>query len=635
MRRTVQRRAAQALVALVVTALTLLGSTSQAAAIRSGFDTFSLPANDDNFSSFINLPFNLNFFGTTFNGLYVNNNGNVTFDAPLSAYTPFDLTSTGRQIIAPFFADVDTRFHGNAVTWGTGTADGFPAFGVNWIDVDYFFSDPAHGNQLNSFQLILIDRTDTGPNNFDIEFNFDRIVWETGDADGGFLGLGGNSARVGLSNGTGLPDTFYEFPGSAVPGSLLDDNTNTGLIHNRLNSNIDGRYVFLSRQGEIEFPVLNPLLETVPPDGNALDFGSTLVGSTANATLFAGNIGDPGSELNGTFPAASSPFGPGTTQDFGPVAEGDSVGRNYTFSPTARGAASQNVTVTSDGGESTVTLTGQGVAPVQSIDSSDAGLTRIGTTSTLPAEFTITNIGDGNLSGAGGVSNLNGSVDGGNDPRFVGGNDSFSLPDGASQTYQFAYTPTTHTVDSTTVIADFDNGSADGTNSPQQVPVTLSGQGVGPIYDSTPAPGSTIDFGEVPIGLSASQSLDIFNISTDPNGGDTTLTDLTLLSAVISGADADAFSLFNFTAGMVLGQGDSESLMLAFDSAFPAGARSATLTILTDQNAPFGEPGLAFVYRLQGVATPEPASAAVFGLAVLGGLATYRARRRNRAAGMA
>jgi hypothetical protein len=37
----------------------------------------------------------------------------------------------------------------------------------------------------------------------------------------------------------------------------------------------------------------------------------------------------------------------------------------------------------------------------------------------------------------------------------------------------------------------------------------LAGTGVGPVYSSTPAPGSTIDFGNVILGNSASLSLDI------------------------------------------------------------------------------------------------------------------------------
>ena len=86
-----------------------------AGAIRSGFSTGSLLATDDGSSVAVPLGFGVNFFGLNFNRLYVNNNGNVTFDAPLGVYTPRDLTSIGGQIIAPFWADVDTTGVGSAL----------------------------------------------------------------------------------------------------------------------------------------------------------------------------------------------------------------------------------------------------------------------------------------------------------------------------------------------------------------------------------------------------------------------------------------------------------------------------------------------------------------------------------------
>jgi hypothetical protein len=188
-----------------------------AAPVVQGFDSNTLARNDDGYTSLVDIGFITNFFGNEYTQLYVNNNGNVTFDSPQGTYTPYDLTSTGRVIIAPFFADVDTRSAGNPVTYGTGTYDGQAAFGVNWVDVDYYYgSHTAH----NSFQLLLVDR-DNG--DFDIIFNYDTIQWETGTASqGNSAGLGGYSARAGYSNGTGNAETFFELPGSAVNGAFLD-----------------------------------------------------------------------------------------------------------------------------------------------------------------------------------------------------------------------------------------------------------------------------------------------------------------------------------------------------------------------------------------------------------------------------
>ncbi|MEX0728537.1 MAG: nidogen-like domain-containing protein [Planctomycetaceae bacterium] len=191
------------------------------------------------------------FFGLSFSSVYVNNNGNVTLDEDLSEFTPFDLTSTGRQIIAPFFADVDTSEAGDTVKYGTDTVDGNAAFGVNWLNVDYFASSTEHTSR-NFFQLVLIDRSaDFAAGDFDIEFNYDQIQWETGTFSGGDAnGLGGSSARAGFSNGTGDPGTFFELFGSAINGAFLDGGPQA-LISHSFNTDVLGRYIFRVRNGDI------------------------------------------------------------------------------------------------------------------------------------------------------------------------------------------------------------------------------------------------------------------------------------------------------------------------------------------------------------------------------------------------
>ena len=61
-----------------------VSNQANAAAIRSGFNSSTLPRNDDDSTGLVDLPFTANFFGVTRNALYVNNNGNVTFYLPLS-----------------------------------------------------------------------------------------------------------------------------------------------------------------------------------------------------------------------------------------------------------------------------------------------------------------------------------------------------------------------------------------------------------------------------------------------------------------------------------------------------------------------------------------------------------------------
>jgi hypothetical protein len=242
---------AAALIAGIATLALVVGLNSRPAhanpgAVESlaGCTTNQLAANDDSYTADpVPLGFTINYFGTQYDSLYVNNNGNVTFDQPLATFTPDPILQSSVKIIAPFWADVDTRAPGSSVvTYGQTQYGGRMAFCVNWVNVGYY---STHDDKLNSFQLLLVDRSDTGAGDFDMIMNYDHVLWETGDVSGGVNGFGGTSARMGYSNGSSVS---FEYPGSAVPGSFLDSSP-TGLANNSRNSLINGRFIFEVRNG--------------------------------------------------------------------------------------------------------------------------------------------------------------------------------------------------------------------------------------------------------------------------------------------------------------------------------------------------------------------------------------------------
>lgn len=231
----------------VVLAASLAAPSAYAGAVHdAGLFTNTLAANDDGSTGLINLGFTANINGTNYTQTYVNNNGNITFNNPLSTFTPSAISGGGfGPIIAPFFADVDTRAPGSSlVSYGSATLGAFSVFGVNYINVGVFSSQAI----FNSFQMILTNRSDVAAGDFDIQFNYDRIVWEAGTASGAPSGgLGGTSALVGYWTSATSNDTLA---GSLVNGALIDGGPNA-LISHSLNSDVLGQYNFQVRGGRV------------------------------------------------------------------------------------------------------------------------------------------------------------------------------------------------------------------------------------------------------------------------------------------------------------------------------------------------------------------------------------------------
>lgn len=247
------------LLSLALAGITLLSvAQANAGAIHDSalFTGNTLARNDDGSTGAVATGFTADFNGINYSSLYVNNNGNVTFSGPLGTFTPSAITAGSLPMLAPFFADVDTRNAASGVTqYGQGVIGSHNVFGVNWISVGYYSNQV---DKLNSFQLIITDRSDTGAGNFDFEFNYDTILWETGSASGGVGGFGGTPAAAGYTNGAG---TYFQFPGSLQTRALLDSNATTGLIHNSINSNTLGQYIFNVRNGVVVDPNPNPAPE--------------------------------------------------------------------------------------------------------------------------------------------------------------------------------------------------------------------------------------------------------------------------------------------------------------------------------------------------------------------------------------
>ena len=198
------------------------------------FGSGLLGANDDQSTNEIDLstafPLGLNFFGTTYYSIYVNNNGNVTFNDNLFTFTPQPIPIADQPMIAPYWADVDTRSRSgladpteNLVYYHIDVDTG--RFIATWYEVGYY---SQHNDLRMSFQLILTSRFGREGGDFDVEFRYNRCEWVTGDASGGSGGFGGTPAQAGFDAGD--RENFFVLPNSFTPEILntVCDDSNVG-----------------------------------------------------------------------------------------------------------------------------------------------------------------------------------------------------------------------------------------------------------------------------------------------------------------------------------------------------------------------------------------------------------------------
>ncbi|HPC95334.1 MAG TPA: nidogen-like domain-containing protein [Sedimentisphaerales bacterium] len=229
---------------------------------EAGYGDPALGRTDDGSSGLLDLPFQINLFGTKYDSFFVNNNGNVSFETAVSEPTPQVFPAAGQPMIAPYWADVDTRTEGSGAVYVA--SPGSDAVIVTWDGVGYF---DQHADLTNDFQMVLRNRDDVAPGDFDIEFRYGQLQWTTGDASGGIGGLGGTAAQAGYDAGDGRH--YLILPGSGTAAVLdLANLTNTPS-----NVAIRGLWVFPVRNGHLPGTVAeNPLMPVLVDNGWRFDF---------------------------------------------------------------------------------------------------------------------------------------------------------------------------------------------------------------------------------------------------------------------------------------------------------------------------------------------------------------------------
>lgn len=158
----------------------------------------AMGSNDDGSSALLSLPFSFNYYGLTYNSLYINNNGNISFGSAYGTFSSNPFPDPTYIMIAPFWGDVDTRNGGGVVYYKINPGNII----IKWEAVGYY---ALHTDKVNTFQLILTDGNDTIlPAGTNVAFCYGDMQWTTGDASNGINGFGGIPATVGVNFGNGV-----------------------------------------------------------------------------------------------------------------------------------------------------------------------------------------------------------------------------------------------------------------------------------------------------------------------------------------------------------------------------------------------------------------------------------------------
>lgn len=116
------------------------------------------PSSDDG-SLLVNIGFDFPFNGTTYNQLYINSNGTLSFDTSDGDYSADPLaTNSPLQWILPFWHDLNPSASGSGnITYGTVGTSPNREFIAWWDKVYPYRWDYSYGQSICSFQVVLYE----------------------------------------------------------------------------------------------------------------------------------------------------------------------------------------------------------------------------------------------------------------------------------------------------------------------------------------------------------------------------------------------------------------------------------------------------------------------------------------------
>jgi hypothetical protein len=288
---------------------------------------------------------------------------------------------------------------------------------------------------------------------------------------------------------------------------------------------------------------------------SSLNFGNTLVGSSASQAIALTNSGTASVDLSQVAITGAGFTASGFTGAV-TLAPGQSFSLNVSFAPASAGSATGSLSLVSSATNSpiTISLSGNGVQPQISVIPASVGFGNVTVGVTNTQTLAISNPGTANLSVT--QVSLVGSGFG-----FSGLTVPLSVPPGGSSTFTVSFTPASASSSSGNLTLV--NNTL---NSPLVIP--LGGTGVSPVAQLTASP-TSLSFGSITTGASGTQSVTLANTGNSS---------VSVSQINITGT---GFSAAGFALPVTLTAGQSTSFSVTF-APTTTGSLSGNVTVTSN-----------------------------------------------------
>ena len=156
------------------------------------------------------FPDGLNFFDVSYDSIFINSNGLITFEGPNTTFDAPELSTLDEPALAPFFTDINVSggdpAGSNNIYWDLDPDNGT-------VTITYFEVESFNSTGTNTFQVVL---TNAGDGTVGIEYIYENIDFTNGFVSEAQVGITDGGSNDIIVPGSGDAEALLNFPNSVL-----------------------------------------------------------------------------------------------------------------------------------------------------------------------------------------------------------------------------------------------------------------------------------------------------------------------------------------------------------------------------------------------------------------------------------